>query len=62
MKEIGLVHDVIKSTCKKCGYGTIRKHYLGDSTMLWDLYCIKCLEKFLDDNLGKMEKEILNGG
>ena len=41
--------------CKTCGHEKIKIHAVGNPVLLWDLYCIKCLENFLDKNIGKME-------
>lgn len=30
----------------------------GYSVFLFELYCIKCLEKFLDESIGKLEQVI----
>jgi hypothetical protein len=55
-------HTTLKQTCEKCNHQEIFKHYPGDPWLLWSFYCIKCLEKFLDDNIGKMKtEEIVNG-
>lgn len=39
--------------CKKCGHKQMIQPCTDTHLLEW--YCIKCLEKFLDENIGKME-------
>ena len=55
MSGLSFPRQIIKQKCKTCGNESKIIHHVGDPIILFDLYCIKCLEKFLDENVGKLE-------